>query len=123
MQALTFGKLSDFTINTKGQTVMNTPKPWDHIACRSMHYGAWDSGTRTIYETPTPLWEEWVESGHPLLRFVSPTRWTAYPKAMPDTLPSNATAMGVDTDEDNQEFVWVTFADEDAAFAYAMNVH
>ena len=32
-------------------------RPWDNVECETVAYGAWDSGTRTIYKTAIPLWK------------------------------------------------------------------
>jgi hypothetical protein len=87
-----------------------------HIACETMHYGAYDSGTRTIYATKVPLWEETVRSGHPLLGEESPPRFTAWPDKLPASLPAGAVAMD---DSDPYFGAWVNFgANEIEAFEF-----
>lgn len=90
---------------------------FDEIECRSIHYGAWDSGTRTIYATPVPLWEETVRSGHPMFGHQSPPRFMAWPAELPAALPPGAVKMD---DSDPYFGAWVDFADNElAAFEYA----
>lgn len=89
----------------------------DAWSCETVSYGAWDSGTRTIYESPIPLWCETVQSGHPILG-ESHTRWMAWPGKLPRRLPAGATKMG---DSDPYFGAWIEFDDEIAACRYAMN--
>ena len=94
--------------------------PWDNVACETVHYGAWDTGTRTIYATPIPLWEETVRSGHPLIGNVSSPTWTAFPETLPDVLPKGAREMGAD--QGGGGYAWVIFDDEDPAFRFALSL-
>ncbi len=93
---------------------------WDEVECETVAYGAWDSGTRTIYKTPIPLWEETVRSGHPWLGEISPPRWTAYPPTLPARLPEGASEMGTDNGTAGGPCHWVAFTEEAPAFQFAM---
>lgn len=87
-----------------------------HVACETVRYGAWGSGTRTIYKTRIPLWEETVFSGHPLFGEQSSPRFTAWPQKLPAALPAGALSMD---DSDPYFGPWVDFgANEHAAFEF-----
>lgn len=99
-------------------------KPWDKVECETMHYGAWDSGTRTIYKTPIPLWEETTHSGHPILGNYSEPRFTAFPESLPGSLPTGSIEMGIDQNAFPSPVNWINFgANEDAAFLFAMSLN
>jgi hypothetical protein len=91
---------------------------FDHIECETVLYGAWNSGTRTIYKTTYPLWEETVKSGNPLLGDESDPLFTVWPPSLPTRLPRGA----VDMDDSDPYFgPHVTFKDRLSAFDYASN--
>ena len=81
----------------------------------TLRYGAWDGGTRTIYKTKIPLWEETYQSGHPLFGYISPPRFTAWPKYLPENLPKGASEMD---DSDPYFGPFVIFYDALSAFNY-----
>lgn len=100
---------------------MSDVKPWDDVSCKTVHYGAFDTGTRTMYDTPIPLWEEIVTSGNRYFGGYS-TFYTAFPEELPETLPVGAKEMGIDKGVKNP-YAWIDFGcNEEAAFAYAMNL-
>ena len=92
---------------------------FDDIECETVSYGAWNTGTRTIYKTKIPLWEESVRSGHPLLNSPSPPRFTAWPKKLPEILPIGALKMG---DSDPYFGAWIEFDDALSAFNYVEQI-
>lgn len=83
----------------------------DKWQCETVHYGAWDTGTRTIYDSPVKLWCETVSYGNPMFA-QSQTRWTVWPKCLPKKLPEGATSMD---DSDPYFGAWVEFDSEIAA--------
>ena len=100
--------------------MMSSEKPWDDVTCETVHYGAFDTGTRTMYDTPIPLWEEIATSGNRYFGGYS-ISYTAFPKSLPETLPLGAKEMGIDNGAKNP-YAWIDFGcNEGAAFAYAMN--
>lgn len=85
--------------------------------CKTMYYGAYDTGTRTIYNSPIPLWHEVVTSGHPYFgeRFET---WTVWPKNLPSALPKGAKCM-----DDKEDYIgpYIEFADEMSALEFILN--
>ena len=101
---------------------MAEPCFWDNVECETVAYSAWGNGTRTIYKTAVPLWEESLRSGHPALGDQSEPRFTAFPSTLPDDLPAGAVEMGTDNGEDGP-YCWIDFDEnESAAFTFAMHL-